>query len=122
MWYLIVCDGGRKGGITYGSFIVYDDEGKEIEHQQFVIGTGTSNQSEYISLIIALTWCVRNNIENIVVMTDSLLVANQVLGNWKCLDKELKRLLKRIKKLQRQFKGFKIKHIGRKYILQKLGH
>jgi ribonuclease HI len=121
-WYLLICDGGRRGGITYGSFIIYDDDGKEIEHRQFVIGPGTSNQAEYVSLIVALKWCLNNDVKNIVVMMDSLLVVNQLLDNWECKNTELRRLLKRVKKLQRKFEKFHIKHIYRKYVVQKLGH
>jgi ribonuclease HI len=122
MWHLLVCDGGRRGGITYGSFIVYDDTGEEIKHNQFVIGPGTSNQAEYISLIIALRWCLENDVKNIVVMMDSLLVVNQLLGNWECKNDGLRRLLKKVKKLERKFEKFHIKHIYRRYVVQKLGH
>lgn len=122
MWHLVVCDGGRRGGIAYGSFAIYNDLGIEVEHQQFVIGNGTNNQAEYAALVVALTWCVKNNVMNIVVMSDSLLMVNQVLGTYECLNEGLKPLLKRVKRLQKQFKSFRIKHINNRYIKQKLGH
>jgi ribonuclease HI len=122
MWHLIVCDGGKKSLVAYGSFAIYDDTGIVVNEQSFIIGPGTSNQSEYIAMINALTWCINHGILYVVVLSDSLLMVNQILRKWECYDENLRILLKKSRKLIKEFKGFKIKHISRKYIVQKLGH
>lgn len=122
MWHLIVVDGGRKGGISYGSFKVYDDCGNEVTHNQFIIGESTSNQSEYLSLLSSMVWCLGHEIKMVTVLMDSKLVVNQTNGGWQCFNDNLKPLLKKVQRTKRQFERFEINHIERRYIFQKLGH
>lgn len=81
---LLVTDGGKRSGVTYGSFKVFDDNGHQVHHKQFVIGYGTSNQAEYIALSKGLQWCIDSDIKKIKVFLDSELVYNQLVNGWQC--------------------------------------
>jgi ribonuclease HI len=122
MYYLVIADGGKKQGIAYGSYKVFDDSGKLVAHNQHVFGANTSNQAEYLALISALGWCQREKLDDVVVFMDSLLTVNQVKGEWKCLNPGLLPLLGRAIRLKNGFNSFEINHISRRYISQKLGH
>ena len=120
--YLVISDGGYKNGLTYGSFRVFDDEGLTIEHKQFTIGIGTNNQAEYISLLNALAWCRDNNLDSVVLFTDSKLVVNQVSGEWGCRDSRMKALCKKTRNMMETVGDVRIQYVPNKFIKQKLGH
>ena len=121
-YHLVVTDGGKKDGLVYGSFKVYDDKGHEVGHRQWIYGLGTSNQAEYRALIVALTWCLNHDIMSVVVIMDSKLIINQVLENWECRNVILKQLNLRAKELIESFESFNISYMPERYIKQKLGH
>jgi ribonuclease HI len=120
--YLVISDGGKKEGMTYGSFKVIDTKGLTKAHEQFTIGLGTNNQSEYIALLNALKWCLENGIRSIVAVTDSRLVVKQVNGDWRCNNKNMKNLCSKVKNYSRKFNSFELHFVPGKYIKQKLGH
>jgi ribonuclease HI len=122
MHHLIICDGGYKNNLTYASFKVFDGEGNLMKHGTFVIGQGTNNVAEYQSLILALRWCISEEIKNVVVFMDSKLIINQVVGKWRCYNKRLLMLRKNVRNLLDNFENFSIKYMPNKYIKQKLGH
>lgn len=119
---LVVTDGGKQGGITYGSYRVYTLRGEEIQHKQFVVGYGTSNQAEYIALQQALYWCVVNNHLDVTVFIDSNLVRNQVLGKWPTNHSHLEVERQKVLRLIDEFERIKIKKVGNKLIKRLLGH
>lgn len=44
----------------------------------------TVNVGEYKSVLVALEWANGQRLEEVEILTDSLLVVNQVNGSWKC--------------------------------------
>jgi ribonuclease HI len=121
-YHLVVSDGGYKNGLAYGSFRVFDSKGLTVTHNRFIIGLGTSNQSEYIALLNAMRWCLDNEITNAVFFTDSRLVVKQVLGEWRCINQNMRILCKKVRFVSKDFKNFEINYIPTKYVKQKLGH
>jgi len=121
-YHLVVADGGKKDGLAYGSFKVFNDRGYLIAHRQRIFGLGTSNQAEYKSLIMALTYCINYGIMDISVIMDSKLTINQVKGKWGCEDKFLKRLNKIAKERVARLDSFSISYMPERFIKQKLGH
>ena len=121
-YYLVISDGGYKNGLAYGSFRVFNSRGLTTTHNRIIIGLGTSNQSEYIALLIAMRWCIDNGIRNAVFFTDSKLVVKQVLGEWRCLNHNLRKLCKKVRSVSSEFDSFEVNYISEKYIKQKLGH
>jgi len=122
MYHLVIADGGKRDGLAYGSFKVYDDRGNLVGHKQHIFGLGTSNQAEYRSLLMALTWCLNRNMLNIVVMMDSKLTIDQVNGDSECRDRILRLLHAKAIDLVAQFDYFELGYMPNKYIKQKLGH
>ena len=49
----------------------------------------TVNTGQYLAAILALEEALKQGLEDIVIWTDSLLVANQVNGIWECRKKHL---------------------------------
>ncbi|KKN26962.1 hypothetical protein LCGC14_0869580 [marine sediment metagenome] len=121
---LAIADGGWIGNLdlTYGSFKVYNIDGDEIEHRSFVLGTGTNNTAEYGALIKTLEWCVENKVDEIVILMDSQLVIKQVNREQKCEAKHLKKLLVKVKRLQKQVGKVRLRWVGNLFVKRKLGH
>lgn len=67
-------------------------DNEEIHWECGFIGTATNNVAEYTSLLRALIYCKLNNIGGIEIRGDSLLVVNQVTGQWKLKSESLKSL------------------------------
>lgn len=97
----IFTDGaGWNGQLSEYAFVMY--YGKECLHEFHVVtyNEHTNNQMEYKALLSALE-CIVNNkgydtisINRIVIRSDSQLIVNQMNGQWKVKDKELKMLHK----------------------------
>lgn len=132
----LYCDGGcydnqnqvfRNG---YGSFCIYNREGKEVvlsySHIQF--GNITNNEAEYLAMINGLSAIQHQleGVEEIRIRTDSQLVVNQLTGKWSVNKPHLDFLCRR---LSQMIKGFKqsgvdvfIKHVPREVLVEILGH
>lgn len=120
----VYSDGGKKEGVTYGSFKLVSETGKEIYRNSFVIGFGTSIQAEYETLATAVEYCLVNGYNEVIFNIDSLLVQKQISGEYRCNYDHLKQARNRIRKLLKQFKKYEINHIsGKEMKLKKnLGH
>lgn len=102
-------------GIGYTLSIQAAPEGKSrvIARVGALIGRGTNNEAEYQSLISGLRHALRLGFFQIEVLSDSLLVVNQMTGQWKAKDSRLKRLLAEASTLASLFTEFSIRHIYR---------
>lgn len=76
------------------------------------IGQGTNNEAEYQALIAGLRHALKLGMWNLRVVSDSLLVVNQVGGQWKTRGK-LKRLRDEAVNLTRLFSSLTIEHTYR---------
>lgn len=120
--FIIICDGGNRNDITYGSFKIFSDSGELIVHKQMVFGYGTSNLAEYLALISALEEAIKRNMKDIIVLTDSKLMQEQIMGDWACNYKHLKVARNKARKLLRQFDSWKIVKVIRNIVVAQLGH
>lgn len=77
------------------------------------IGEATNNIAEYTALIYGLQEGLILRAEELLVYTDSELVYNQVIGNYKVKNEKIKPLFEQVKHLLRGFKAFKIEHVLR---------
>lgn len=109
----IFTDGGSRGNpgpAAIGVYIVNTD-GKEIVKLAEQIGVTTNNVAEYSAVILALNWLKKNLDEDKIsenrfaFFLDSSLVVNQLTGNFKVKDFELKNLVIKIKNLEKQIDG-----------------
>lgn len=89
--YTIVFDGGALGnpGKGYGSYKIFSADRSEVAHERCDFGDNvTNNQAEYRTLIAALDHLTRiagSNVSSVRVqiLSDSMLVVQQLLGKWK---------------------------------------
>lgn len=117
---IVNTDGGARGnpGPAAIGFYIRDEEGNEIAKVGEKIGKATNNVAEYLAVIFALEWIVRNletETLSIGFYLDSNLVVNQLNGIFKIKEGHLRELFFRIKILEQQIKGdISYHHISRK--------
>jgi ribonuclease HI len=79
------------------------------------IGKKTNNQSEYSALILGLNEAISRNIKQLQVYGDSLLVINQVTGQFKVKNVLLQDLYKEAMDLIAKFDYIEFKHVYRQF-------
>ena len=110
-------DGGARsnpGPAGYGVYIV-DDNGAVLAELHGSLGIATNNIAEYRGLIAALQWAVDNNVTEITIKGDSLLIVEQMRGNYKVKHEGLKPLYLQAKMLVMQIGNVKFEHVRREF-------
>ncbi|MEP6783529.1 MAG: ribonuclease HI family protein [Acidobacteriota bacterium] len=108
-------DGGARsnpGPAGYGVYIV-DDQGAVQAELAGSLGIATNNIAEYNGLIAALQWAVDHELTAITVKGDSLLIIEQMRGNYKVKNEGLKPLHMRARMLVMQIGNVKFEHVPR---------
>ncbi len=108
-------DGGARqnpGPAGYGVFIV-DDQGTVLAELHGSLGIATNNIAEYRGLIAALQWAVDNNLSAITIKGDSLLIIEQMRGNYKVKNEGLKPLHMQARMLMMQIGNVQFAHVPR---------
>ena len=108
-------DGGARqnpGPAGYGVYIV-DDRGTVLAELHGALGIATNNIAEYRGLIAALQWAVDNNVTEITIKGDSLLIVEQMRGNYKVKNEGLKPLHLQARMLVMQIGNVKFEHVRR---------
>ena len=92
--YVARIDGGARGnpGPAGWGVVIESPEGDVICELYGAIGSATNNVAEYNGLLSALGWCAERGAENVQIYSDSLLLVQQMLGNFKVKNDGLKRL------------------------------
>ena len=114
----IYIDGASRGNPGDSGIGIFFKNNEQYNFKKY-IGIGTNNNAEYTALITALEISIllkssiKSNFLKLVVHTDSMLVANQINGNWKVKDPEIKILFTRAKELIEELEQFSISHIRR---------
>ncbi|MEF8726011.1 MAG: ribonuclease HI family protein [Candidatus Bipolaricaulota bacterium] len=108
----IYTDGASRGNPGDGAwaYIILDNEGELVAEQAGYIGHTTNNRAEYFAVIRSLQRAKELSPERVHVHSDSQLLVNQVSGNWKVKDEELRRLYSRIKSLEDNFSTVEFSH------------
>lgn len=108
-------DGGARsnpGPAGYGVYIV-DDAGTVVAELSGSLGIATNNVAEYNGLLAALQWAIDNNIAAITVRGDSLLIIEQMRGNYKVKNEGLRPLHMKARMLVMQIGNVKFEHVPR---------
>ncbi|MEO8680262.1 MAG: ribonuclease HI family protein [Vicinamibacterales bacterium] len=108
-------DGGARsnpGPAGYGVFIV-DDQGTVVAELHGSLGVATNNVAEYHGLIAALQWASENNVAHLTVKGDSLLIIEQMRGNYKVKNEGLRPLYLQARMLVMQIGDVKFAHVPR---------
>ena len=108
-------DGGARGNPGPAGFgvRVEDADGTLIEEFSESIGTATNNVAEYSALLAALEWAKRHGRDQLHVRSDSLLLVQQMLGNYKVKNAGLQPLHAKARLLAREIGRVTFEHVGR---------
>jgi len=129
---VLTFDGGSLGnpGRAYGSYRLTPTRGKALPPKRLEFGYGTNNQAEYQALIAGLegllSWARRGKLDPqsvaVELRGDSQLVLNQLSGEWRVKDPELRRLHSRARGLIDHFGRVEFIHQPRAVTVRMLGH
>lgn len=113
--YKLQFDGCSKcnPGIAGAGAVIYKFNEEISAKVQFVGNSATNNAAEYTGLIIGLKEAIRLNIKTLNVEGDSILVINQMKGDYKVKSKNLVDLYNEAKELEKMFDYISFKHIYR---------
>lgn len=106
------CDGGARGNpgpAGYGAVVTSQDGTVLAELSEF-LGFKTNNFAEYSGLLGVLQWALDNGHARLEVVSDSLLMVNQVQGRYKVNSPDLKPLHEEAKRRIARLGNFKISH------------
>ena len=110
-------DGGARsnpGPAGYGVYIV-DDQGAVLAELHGSLGISTNNIAEYNGLIAALQWAVDHGVTAITIKGDSLLIIEQMRGNYKVKNEGLKPLHMQARMLVMQIGNVRFEHVRREF-------
>ena len=115
MSWQIYVDGASSGnpGDSGAGMVIFDENGTEISRDSIFLGKMTNNMAEYEALLRALEKAQEHGAQDLVVYTDSLLVANQVIGTYKINNDILRQYVVKIKNIISNFDHFAIQYIPR---------
>ena len=108
-------DGGSRGnpGLAgWGAYIANDD-GTVLAELSGALGVATNNVAEYHGLIAALQWAADNDVTALAVKGDSLLLVEQMRGNYKVKNEGLKPLHMKARMLVMQIGTVSFAHVPR---------
>lgn len=85
-------DGGSRGnpGPAAGSFVIFDEDGIEVERQGLLIGRATNNVAEWTGLMRGVERAVAMGATELAIRGDSQLAIRQLLGEYRVKHPDLK--------------------------------
>lgn len=128
----VVFDGGSKGnpGQGYGSYALrWPGEQQQVVRLRFG-NHATNNEAEYDTLLTALEAILKRlrdggadpGTARLDIRGDSLLVINQVRGEWQCKEARLQSRCQQARTLLQQFGEWRLTHHDRSQSVEVLGH
>ena len=110
-------DGGARSNPGPGGYGVYivDEQGAVLAELSGSLGITTNNIAEYTGLIAALQWAVDHDVKQIAIKGDSLLIIEQMRGNYKVKNEGLKPLHMKARMLVMQIGDVKFEHVRREF-------
>ena len=113
--FVAYIDGGARGNPGPAGFGVRVErrDGELVEEFSESIGTATNNVAEYRGLLAALRWAIAHDAAALHVRSDSLLLVQQMLGNYKVKNAGLQPLHAEARALARRIGRVTFEHVGR---------
>ena len=110
-------DGGARGNPGPAGFGVHIErpDGSLVEEFCESIGIATNNVAEYRGLLAALEWAKTRGYRELHVRSDSLLLVQQMLGNYKVKNAGLQPLHAKARLLAHEIGRVTFEHVGRSY-------
>jgi ribonuclease HI len=108
-------DGGARGNPGPAGYGVRVErlDGTLVEEFSDSIGVATNNVAEYRALIAALEWARAHGIHEVLVRSDSLLLVQQMQGNYKVKNAGLQPLHAKARLLAYEIGRVRFEHVGR---------
>ena len=103
---------GNPGSAGYGA-VITDENGVTVAELYAGIGVSTNNVAEYRGLIAALEWAVKHGVRRLHVRSDSLLIVQQMLGNYRVKNQGLLPLHRRAQQLVNKIGHVTFEHVRR---------
>jgi ribonuclease HI len=113
--FIAYIDGGARGNPGPAGFGVRIEQadGTLVEEFSEAIGHATNNVAEYRGLLAALDWAKARGCRELHVRSDSLLLVQQMLGNYKVKNAGLQPLHAQARQLAREIGRVTFEHVGR---------
>jgi ribonuclease HI len=110
-------DGGSRGnpGPAAYAVVVSKSDGTPLASFSKFLGLATNNVAEYEGLLAALDYAIEHNYQRLKIITDSELLARQIIGQYKVKNANLKELYDRAQTMIVQFDSFRIEHVRREH-------
>lgn len=107
-------DGGSRGnpGPGASAYVIKDQSGKILAQEGYFIAHCTNNQAEYTALKLALIKSAELGAKELSIISDSLLLVKQYLGEYKIKNADLAERMAEIRALARPFQ-INIRHVLR---------
>jgi len=111
----IYVDGGSRGnpGPSGIGVVILDAGGKKLKELSKYIVEATNNIAEYNALLYGLEEALILRADDIIINTDSELVAKQLTGDYRVKDPNLRPLFDRAINMLKSFNNFEVRHIKR---------
>lgn len=108
----LFCDGGSRGnpGPAAGAAVLYNEKKEIIGTDTHFSNHQTNNYAEYMGVIIGLKLALKKEITDLVVTLDSKLIVEQMNGNWKVKNANIKPLFSQAKDLSGKFSKITFAH------------
>jgi ribonuclease HI len=103
---------GNPGSAGYGA-VITNENGETLAELYAGIGTSTNNVAEYRGLIAALEWAQQHGVERLHIKSDSLLIVQQMLGNYRVKNEGLMPLHQRARQLAAKIGNVTFEHVRR---------
>ena len=113
--FTVYIDGGARGnpGPAGWGVQITDDAGTTVAEFCGALARATNNFAEYSGLIAALEWCVEHGAARVHVKSDSLLLVQQMLGNYRVKHEGLKPLYAKARLLTAKMGRVTFEHVRR---------
>jgi ribonuclease HI len=111
-WITAHCDGGARGNPGPAGFgaVLTDTAGHPLAELSEFLGVCSNNVAEYRGLLASLDWALAHGYTHLRVVSDSLLMVNQIKGRFKVNSPDLRPLWEDARRKIAKFAAFDIAH------------
>jgi probable phosphoglycerate mutase len=111
-WINAHCDGGSRGNPGPAGFgaVVVDEAGHKLAEISEFLGICSNNVAEYKGLLATLDWAVDHGYSRMRLVSDSLLMVNQIKGKFKVNSPDLRPLWEDARRKIAKLDKFEISH------------
>lgn len=108
-------DGGSRGnpGPAAVAAVATDPKGEVLAERSETIGVTTNNVAEYRALLLGIALAKELEAEEVEFVGDSMLIVEQVRGNWKVKQEHLRPLLAEARDALADLGDWSIRHVKR---------